>query len=167
MTFSPGNPASNSGVIAMQTNRTPPRSKATVSSHGAHAAAQTPVLRRLSVCRSQMHPNVYKLAILSWAMFMTVFWVTFSISSNALFMVVIGTFYALIFFGVPIIMSRMAPKSKTGVPSFSEFLAGRFDTFGGPIEAGEALLQVVLVPLALGIGGVVIGFIIRSARMGG
>lgn len=151
----------------MPTNHALPRAKAAVSTHADRAAVHAPVLRRLSVCRAQMHPGVYKLAILCWAMFMAVFWVTFFISANALFMVVIGTVYALVFFGVPIIMSRMAPKSKSGLPSFSEFLAGRFDTLYGPMEAGEALLQVVLVPLALGIGGIVIGFIIHSARMGG
>jgi hypothetical protein len=151
----------------MQTNHALPRPKAAVSSRAANAAAQAPVLRRLSVCRSQMHPGVYKLAILCWAMFMAVFWITFSVSANALFMVVIGTFYALVFFGVPTIMSRMAPKPRSGWPSFGEFMAGRFDTLYGPIEAGEALLQVVLVPLSLGIGGIAIGFIIHSARMGG
>jgi hypothetical protein len=111
-----------------------------------------------------MHPGVYKLAVLCWAVFMAIFWITFSISSNALFMVVIGTGYALMFFGLPFIMSRMAPKSKSGHPSFDEFIHGRFDTIYGPIEAGEALLQVILVPLALSMGGVAIAFIIHAAR---
>ena len=151
----------------MTTNRVPPRSQAAVRSHAGiaeHRTVQTTALRRLSVLRSQMHPGVYKLAILCWAMFMAVFWATFFISSNALFLVVIGTVYALVNFGVPIIMSRMAPKPKAGYPSFEEFIRGRFDTLYGPIEASEALLQVVLVPLALSAGGVAIGLIIRYAR---
>jgi hypothetical protein len=136
-----------------------------VHPHGMSRAAPTTALRRLSVCRSQMHPGVFKLAILCWAMFMAVFWITFFVSSNALFMVVVGTFYALVFFGVPTIMSRMAPKSKSGTPSLSEFMQGRFDTLYGPIEAREALLQVILVPLSLGIGGIAISVIIAYARV--
>ena len=154
----------------MTTNRVPPRSQAAVRSHGGiaeHRTVQTTALRRLSVLRSQMHPGVYKLAILCWAMFMAVFWTTFFISSNALFMVVIGTVYALVYFGVPIIMSRMAPKQDTGKLSFDEFIRGRFDTIYGPIEASEAMLQVILVPRSLSIGGIAIGIIIHYTRMGG
>lgn len=147
----------------MPTDRAPQKSRSNAS-HVIGAVPHTSALRRLSVCRSQMHPGVYKLVILCWVAFMAVFWVTFFISSNALFMVVIGTVYALVFFGVPIIMSRMAPKPKAGYPSFEEFVRGRFDTLYGPIEASEALLQVVLVPLALSAGGVAIGLIIRYAR---
>ena len=115
-------------------------------------------------CRSAMHPAIYKLAVLNWAMLLVVFWVTFFVSANALFMVVVGTVYAAMFFGVPYVMSRMAPRPKSGFPSLNEFIQGRLDTFCGPIEAGEALLQVILVPLSLTIGGVVIGIIIHFAR---
>jgi hypothetical protein len=111
-----------------------------------------------------MHPAVYKLAVLCWTMFMAVFWITFFVSSNALFMVVVGTFYALMFFGIPFIFTRIAPKVEMHGLSLQEFLRGRFEISGGPIAASEALLQVVLVPLALSIGGVAIGLIIRYAR---
>lgn len=148
----------------MQTNRAPHRPQAAVLPQNEVRARPVSAMRRLSVCRSQMHPAVYKLAVLSWAMFMAVFWITFFVSSNALFMVVVGTFYAFMFFGVPFVFTRIAPKADLHGLSLGEFLRGRFDTNSGPIAAGEALLQVILVPLALSIGGVAIGLIIRSAR---
>ena len=118
-----------------------------------------------AICRNTMPPAVFKLAVICWAMLLAVFWVTFSVSANALFMVVIGTGYAIIFFGVPFIMIRMAPPQNTGEVSLGTFLKGRFDTIYGPVSGFDAMLQVILVPLALSIGGVVIGFIIHSARI--
>ena len=110
-----------------------------------------------------MHRGVYKIALLCWAGFMAVFWVTFWMSSNALFMVVIGTFYALMFFGVPIKMSQMAP-TRPRVGSLGAFLRGQFATLDGPISGMDALLQVVLVPVALTLGGIAIGIIIHLSR---
>ena len=112
-----------------------------------------------------MHRGVYKIALGCWAGFLAVFWVTFWMSANALFMVVIGTFYALMYFGVPVIMSRMAP-TRPRPGSLAGFLRGRFATIDGPISGLDALLQVILVPVALGLGGIAIGIIIRMARAG-
>ena len=112
-----------------------------------------------------MHRGVYKVALSCWAGFLAVFWVTFWMSANALFMVAIGTFYALMFFGVPVIMSRMAP-TRPRPGSLAGFLRGRFATIDGPISGLDALLQVILVPVALGLGGIAIGIIIHMARAG-
>jgi hypothetical protein len=59
----------------------------------------------------------------------------------------------------------MTPPGETRPRDFFSFLSGRVDTIYGPVRAGEALLQVILVPLCLGIGGIVIGLIIQSARV--
>ena len=135
----------------------------------APGTAQTPARREASATvlalpvETRMHADVYKLALLCWVGLLLVFWVTFSISSNALFMVVIATFYATVFFGVPFIFSRLAKplRSRLGLGAF---MRGKFDTIYGPVTGFDALLQVILVPLALAIGGVAIGIIIWSAR---
>ena len=114
-----------------------------------------------------MHPHIYRLAMLCWICFMTVFWVTFWVSSNALFMVVIGSVYAVMFFGVPYEMSRIYTSDRRGGQSIWRFLAQPFDTRTGVMRGYEALLQVIMVPLLLTIGGTVIGIIIRSARAAG
>ena len=123
------------------------------------AVATAPV-----ICRSQMHPDVYKLALACWAMLLAIFWITFFVSTGALFMVVIGTGYAIVFFGVPFLMSRIAGQSSTASYSLRDFARGTFDTIYGPIGGFEALLQVILVPLAVSMGGVAIGIIIHLAR---
>ena len=128
-------------------------------------ARAVPRSRALSAaCHEQMHPGVYKLALACWMGLLGVFAITFFSSANALFMVVIDAVYAVMFFGVPWIFHRMAPQDGSGPRDFFSFLNGRFDTIYGPIRASEALLQVILVPLLLGLGGIAIGLIIQSAR---
>jgi len=112
----------------------------------------------------QMHPGVYKVALACWMGLLGVFVITFFSSANALFMVVIDCVYAAMFFGIPWIFHRMTPQNGSAPRDFFSFLNGRLDTIYGPIRASEALLQVILVPLVLGIGGIAIGLIIQSAR---
>jgi len=118
-----------------------------------------------SVCYAQMHPGVYKIALACWMGLLGVFVLTFFSSANAMFMVVVDCVYAAMFFGIPWIFHRMTPPGETRPRDFFSFLSGRVDTIYGPVRAGEALLQVILVPLCLGIGGIVIGLIIQSARV--
>ncbi|HSM96925.1 MAG TPA: hypothetical protein VLT91_12830 [Rhizomicrobium sp.] len=117
-----------------------------------------------AVCHEQMHPGVYKVALACWMGFLGVFVLTFLTSANALFMIAIDAVYAAMFFGIPWVFYRMTPKTGPAPRDFFNFLGGRLDTIYGPIRASEALLQVILVPLILGIGGIAIGFIIQSAR---
>ena len=112
-----------------------------------------------------MDPRVYRIALGCWVCFLAVFWATFWVSTNALFMVVVGTFYAGMFFGVPYTMSRMVRDRPAPLHSLSAFLRAPFGTINGTMRGGEALLQVVLVPLCLLGGSIAIGFIIRTARM--
>ena len=112
-----------------------------------------------------MHPHVYRIALVCWASLLAIFWVTFWVSSNALFMVAIGTVYAVVFFGVPYEMSRIFPGKRTSDKSLWRFLEEPFRTRTGTMKGYEALLQVILVPLCLVIGGTLIGFIIRASRL--
>jgi hypothetical protein len=111
-----------------------------------------------------MHPHVYRIALGCWVVFMAIFWMTFWVSANALFMVVIGTFYAVMFFGVPYTMLRQVPGRTKAKGPFLLFLEKPFGTIDGTMHGYEALLQVVMVPACLILGGTAIAFIIRSAR---
>jgi len=111
-----------------------------------------------------MHPHIYRIALACWLCFLAVFWVTFWSSSNALFQVVIGTAYAVIFFGVPYQMSRIFPGKRTAEKSIWQFLSEPFRTRTGTMKGYEVLLQVIMVPVLLTLGGSVIGIVIRAAR---
>jgi len=111
-----------------------------------------------------MHPHVYRIALGFWIVFLAIFWATFWVSANALFMVVISTFYGVMFFGVPYMMLRQVPGRIKAKGSLLVFLDQPFATIDGAIKGYEALLQVILVPACLILGGTAIAFIIHSAR---
>jgi hypothetical protein len=113
-----------------------------------------------------MHPHVYRIALICWLCFLSVFWVTFWVSSSALFQVVIGTVYAVMFFGVPYEMSRIFPGKRTADKTIWQFMAEPFRARTGIMRGYEALLQVILVPVLLTLGGTAIGIIIRLSRSG-
>jgi hypothetical protein len=135
--------------------------------NGAHEQRATPRRRATAVAapiESVMHPHVYRIALACWICLLAVFWTTFWVSSNALFQVVIGTVYAVIFFGVPYEMSRIYPGKRSPDKSIWQFMKQPFRTRTGTMRGYEALLQVILVPVALTLGGSVIGMIIHAAR---
>lgn len=111
-----------------------------------------------------MHPHVYRIALGFWAVFLAIFWATFWVNANALFMVVVSTFYAVMFFGTPYVMLRQVPGQTKANGSLLAFLKRPFLTIDGAIKGYEALIQVILVPLCLIPGGTAIGLIIHSAR---
>ena len=111
-----------------------------------------------------MHPHIYRIALGCWMVFLSVFWMTFWLHANALFMVVIGTVYAAMFFGTPYAMLRHYPGDKKAKSPLLTFLERPFATIDGSIKGYEALLQVILVPVCLILGGTAIGFIIHWAR---
>ncbi len=111
-----------------------------------------------------MHPHVYRVALGFWVVFLAIFWATFWVSANALFMVVIGTFYATMFFGVPYVMLRQVPGRMEAKGPLRAFLEQPFATIDGAIKGYEAFVQVILVPACLIPGSTAIGFIIHWAR---
>ena len=112
-----------------------------------------------------MHPGIYKIAVASWAVFIGIFWLTFWPSANALFMVAVSTVYACVFFGVPFVMSRCVPNAMMRDHGLIHFLRSEVDTLYGPVNGLEALAQVIMVPVALSVGGIAIAFAIHSARL--
>lgn len=97
---------------------------------------------------------------------MAVFWVTFWVSSNALFQVVISTVYAVMVIGVPYEMSRFARDQRAPDVSIWQFMASSFRADSSVLRGYEAVIQVIMVPVLLTIGGTAMGIIIRMARPG-
>ncbi|MBS0473100.1 MAG: hypothetical protein JSR60_18670 [Proteobacteria bacterium] len=113
---------------------------------------------------ADMPAAVHGVALACWLAFLSVFWITFAMSANAEFMVAISTVYAVVFFGVPTILTRMSPKRSRAHPKLRQFLNGRFDTLYGGISGFDALVQVIVVPAALTVGGIGIAIAIHAAR---
>ena len=109
-----------------------------------------------------VHPGVYIAFVSCWAALFAVFLATFAESPFTIFMVTIGALTGVALFGVPYILSRVAPPS-IGVAkvSFLQFLRDEVETCYGRVSGTEALIQVIMVPLALTLGALAISTIIH------
>lgn len=127
----------------------------------------TPFLRRHNVPVSAELPiMVHVVGTFGYAGILLAMWVTFSSHGDALFMVAVSTFLAMVFFGVPYLMYRTARRNdaQRGLHGMSDFLAGDFETSTGRLTGWEAFVQVVTVPLSLAFGATAIGIIISVLR---
>jgi hypothetical protein len=114
------------------------------------------------VVHGDIHPAVYKLFTASWAALIAVFVATFAESPFTLFMLAVVIGYAIMFFGVPYVMSRQTqPETKVGKVPFADFMRGQVQTLTGPVSSYEALIQVLMVPVCLTLGAIAIGFIVH------
>jgi type IV secretory pathway VirB2 component (pilin) len=79
-------------------------------------------------------------------------------------MITVAALNGVMFFGVPVMLSRVGPKKRSTL-GFGEFLRGEFDTLTGPVSGTEVLIQVITVPLALSLGAVAIAFIVHASKI--
>jgi len=118
--------------------------------------------RAAKAVHADLHPGVYVSFVGCWAALIAVFLATFAESPFTLFMLAVVIGYSIMFFGVPYVMSRVAPpKTDIGNVAFLDFLRGKVQTLTGPVSGSEALMQVLMVPVALTLGGIAIGFIVH------
>jgi hypothetical protein len=109
-------------------------------------------------------PSVYGALIVSWICFMAIFVVTFASSAPTMFMLALVGVYALMFFGVPLAMIRLGAKERWQGPGLVSFVRAKVQTLYGPVGGLDALIQVILVPACLTIGGIGIALAVAAAR---
>lgn len=127
----------------------------------ARAAHHRLAARAAKMVHADLHRGVYVSFVGCWAALIAVFLATFAESPFTLFMLAVVIGYSIMFFGVPYVMSRVAPKTDMGKVAFVDFLRGQVQTLTGPVSGSEALMQVLMVPVALTLGGIAIGFIVH------
>jgi hypothetical protein len=78
----------------------------------------------------------------AWVALFTLFWVFFAWGLEATFAVMVSTLFAIMYFGVPIIMARQtSPRSG--------YFASEIQTCTGPVSTSAAAVQIMLIPVAL------------------
>jgi hypothetical protein len=107
-----------------------------------------------------LHPMVGRLAValIVWAV--GAVWVLFGSYEGPLLYGIV-TFLVLTFVALPWTLLRfLRRKGEAAQPStFKDWTGGRFDTASGSIEAGEAAIMILLVPLAVAIGVTGLGLV--------
>lgn len=75
---------------------------------------------------------------------------TFAATSETVFVVVISGIYSLMYFGVPVLMTRIRTRRDTRwMGETPARRADRVEIFSGSIGRGEGLLQMVIVPVGV------------------
>lgn len=88
-----------------------------------------------------------------WVAFFATLWWIFGGASESAYMVGVATAFGVVFFAIPMAMYRIArqPTALSGT--------GMVETLTGPLTAGAAAVQIVLVPLAVTLGLIAMAFL--------
>ena len=128
-------------------------------------AAPAIMLVKMTQPNTTLHGGVFKSLALIYAALLAVFWLTFQGDEEALFMVAISAVYLAAYMGTPFLLSRVGgrvdPESNK---KFAAFLREPFETWTGIVTGREAMLQVLLIPMAILIAGCGMGVIIAVSR---
>lgn len=100
--------------------------------------------------------------LICYTLFFTVATVTFMSSGNALFMVVISIFFAVVFFAIPILFFRIrASHDQRWCRDVDTATSATVEVCTGSMRRWEAIVQIVSIPLAI-----LMGFVLLSIRWG-
>jgi len=106
-----------------------------------------------------VHPAVRHIALGLIVWTLGAVWVLFSHSYYGPLLYGVVTLLVGFFVLLPMILLRMGPQDQGPSSSFHTWLNGRFDTATGPIEAREAAVMILLIPMAVAVGMTALGLI--------
>lgn len=112
---------------------------------------------------AELHPQVFTMFVGTYGAMLLALWLFFGTDINALITLGVCTVYFGMYFGMPLIMSRMATKAapQPAAGSLNRFMGGDVDTYTGPVSAWGAIAQLMTIPVGLTLGFIAIGIIIR------
>ena len=96
---------------------------------------------------TSIHHGVFRLFTGLFAVVLTAFYLTFHHDAETVFMIVVCALYGVMYFGTPVILSRIAREQTR--QRWSQFLSERISVSTGSIMGRTALLQICIIPAAL------------------
>ena len=113
---------------------------------------------------TSMHPGAFYMFGAINAATLAVFWYVFRGELEAIFMVGVSTVYLMAYLATPWVMSRLGHFDVPDRRSFSSFLTEPFDTWTGVITGKEAVVQMLIVPVATLFAVTIMGVVIELVR---
>jgi hypothetical protein len=107
--------------------------------------------------RDHVHPAIRRIALGLIVWTVGAVWVLFSHSYYGPLLYGFVTLLVGVFVALPMILFRLGPQDKDAPSSFRSWMNGRFDTASGPIEAREAAIMILLIPMAVAAGMTALG----------
>jgi hypothetical protein len=107
-----------------------------------------------------VHPVIKRLGLATILWTLAAIWILFSGSYYGVLIFGVVTLLVAIFVAVPWLLPRLGrPRDDTPGPSFREWKDSEFDTASGPIDAREAAVLILLVPLSIAVGMTAFGLL--------
>ncbi len=116
---------------------------------------------------SSLHPVVARLGIGSILWTLLAIWILFSRSYYGILLFGVVTFLVGMFVALPSLLFRFGRnRGEPGPPRLRDWLDGEFETASGPIEAREAAILILLVPMSIAVGMTAFGLLALLAARG-
>ncbi|MFM9939336.1 MAG: hypothetical protein ACKVP7_07560 [Hyphomicrobiaceae bacterium] len=110
----------------------------------------------------ELHAAVYVSVAAAYGWMLLAAWIAFGKVGRPDFDLAIATVILLMFLALPFIGFRISwAHSHERRPSWVEFLSSTIDTATGPLSAGDAWIQILIVPGSLALAATLIGFAYR------
>jgi len=106
-----------------------------------------------------VHPAIRRIALGLIAWTIGAVWVLFSHSYYGPLLYGVVTLLVGIFVLLPIVLFRMARQGAEESPSFGTWMHGQLDTASGPVDARDAAIAILLIPIAVAVGMTALGLI--------
>lgn len=116
------------------------------------ASPVAPRAEHAPITDGSVHPGAIALALGGFGLFLAASWIGWDFGYMSLLLAVIVVL-SVMYFG-PLVgggMVAAASRGETSHRSFGEFLTGRVQTLTGWVDGRDALIQIALMPLLLGL----------------
>jgi hypothetical protein len=106
-----------------------------------------------------VHPVVRRIALGLIAWTIGAVWVLFSHSYYGPLLYGVVTLLVAFFVLLPMILFRMGRQGDEQSPTFGDWMHGRLDTASGPVDACDAAIMILLIPMAVAVSMTALGLI--------
>jgi hypothetical protein len=116
---------------------------------------------------AHLHPIVARLGIGTIVWTLLAIWILFSRSYYGILLFGVVTFLVGMFVALPALLFRFGrDAAESDAPRLRDWLDGEFETASGPIEAREAAILILLVPMSIAVGMTAFGLLALLAARG-
>ena len=113
-----------------------------------------------------VHPVVRRLGIGTILWTVAAIWILFNHSYYGVLRFGVVTLLVAVFVAVPWLLFRLGRRDDASEPSFREWMDSDFDTASGPVDAREAAVLILLVPLSIALGMTAFGVLAYLSSIG-
>jgi hypothetical protein len=106
-----------------------------------------------------VHPAIRRIALGPIAWTIGAVWVLFSHSYYGPLLYGVVTLLVGFFVLLPMILFRIGRQSAEQSPSLGNWMHGQLDTASGPVDARDAAIMILLIPMAVAVGMTALGLI--------